>query len=259
MKIKFQKYQGTGNDFIIIDNTDLSFPSENYSLIKRLCDRKYGIGCDGLILIEPSKSSDFTMNYYNSDGNLGSMCGNGARCSVKFVQNLNIINDNTVFTAYDGLHDASILDDIITLSMKPVRNIKSFGDDLFLDTGSPHYVKMVQSLNDYKVFENGKKIRNSSLFEKNGVNVNFVEQISENEFSVRTYERGVEDETLSCGTGVTAVALAMFKLGKTNSKEVVIKTKGGELSVKFDTIEERYFDIKLSGGVEMVFSGEIDI
>ena len=259
MKIKFQKYQGTGNDFIIIDNTDLSFPSENYSLIKRLCDRKYGIGCDGLILIEPSKSSDFTMNYYNSDGNLGSMCGNGARCSVKFVQNLKIINDNTVFTAYDGLHDASILDDIITLSMKPVRNIKSFGDDLFLDTGSPHYVKMVQSLNDYKVFENGKKIRNSSLFEKNGVNVNFVEQISENEFSVRTYERGVEDETLSCGTGVTAVALAMFKLGKTNSKEVVIKTKGGELSVKFDTIEERYFDIKLSGGVEMVFSGEIDI
>ena len=259
MKIKFQKYQGTGNDFIIIDNTDLSFPSENYSLIKRLCDRKYGIGCDGLILIEPSKSSDFTMNYYNSDGNLGSMCGNGARCSVKFVQNLNIINDNTVFTAYDGLHDASILDDIITLSMKPVRNIKSFGDDLFLDTGSPHYVKMVQSLNDYKVFENGKKIRNSSLFEKNGVNVNFVEQISENEFSVRTYERGVEDETLSCGTGVTAVALAMFKLGKTDSKEVIIKTKGGELSVKFDTIEERYFDIKLSGGVVMVFSGEIDI
>ena len=259
MKIKFQKYQGTGNDFIIIDNTDLSFPSENYSLIKRLCDRKYGIGCDGLILIEPSKSSDFTMNYYNSDGNLGSMCGNGARCSVKFVQNLNIINDNTVFTAYDGLHDASILDDIITLSMKPVRNIKSFGDDLFLDTGSPHYVKMVQSLNDYKVFENGKKIRNSSLFEKNGVNVNFVEQISENEFSVRTYERGVEDETLSCGTGVTAVALAMFKLGKTDSKEVIIKTKGGKLSVKFDTSKERYFDIKLSGGVVMVFSGEIDI
>jgi diaminopimelate epimerase len=259
MKIKFQKYQGTGNDFIIIDNTDLSFPSENYSLIKRLCDRKYGIGCDGLILIEPSKSSDFTMNYYNSDGNLGSMCGNGARCSVKFVQNLIIINDNTVFTAYDGLHDASILDNIITLSMKPVRNIKSIGDDLLLDTGSPHYVKIVQCLNDYKVFENGKKIRNNSLFKKNGVNVNFVEQISENEFSVRTYERGVEDETLSCGTGVTAVALAMFKLGKTNSKEVVIKTKGGELSVKFDTIEERYFDIKLSGGVEMVFSGEIDI
>jgi len=259
MKIKFQKYQGTGNDFIIIDNTDLSFPSENYSLIKRLCDRKYGIGCDGLILIEPSKSSDFTMNYYNSDGNLGSMCGNGARCSVKFVQNLKIINDNTVFTAYDGLHDASILDNIITLSMKPVRNIKSIGDDLLLETGSPHYVKIVQYLNDYKVFENGKKIRNNSLFKKNGVNVNFVEQISENEFSVRTYERGVEDETLSCGTGVTAVALAMFKLGKTNSKEVVIKTKGGELSVKFDTIEERYFDIKLSGGVEMVFSGEIDI
>ncbi|MDC0382502.1 diaminopimelate epimerase, partial [Flavobacteriaceae bacterium] len=131
--------------------------------------------------------------------------------------------------------------------------------DLLLETGSPHYVKIVQYLNDYKVFENGKKIRNNSLFKKNGVNVNFVEQISENEFSVRTYERGVEDETLSCGTGVTAVALAMFKLGKTNSKEVVIKTKGGELSVKFDTIEERYFDIKLSGGVEMVFSGEIDI
>ena len=259
MKIKFQKYQGTGNDFIIVDNTNLTFPSENNSLIKRLCDRKYGIGCDGLILIEPSKSSDFSMNYYNSDGNLGSMCGNGARCSVKFAQNLNIINDNTVFTAFDGLHDASIFDDIITLSMKSVRNIKSFGDDLFLDTGSPHYVKTVQNLNDYKVYENGKKIRNSSLFDKKGVNVNFVEQISENEFLVRTYERGVEGETLSCGTGVTAVALAMFKSGKTDSKEVKLKTKGGELSVKFDCSGEKYFDIQLSGKVEMVFSGEIEI
>ncbi|MDC1396445.1 diaminopimelate epimerase, partial [Flavobacteriaceae bacterium] len=212
MIIKFQKYQGTGNDFIIIDNTDLSFPSENISLIKQLCDRKFGIGCDGLILINPSDSSDYLMNYYNSDGNLGSMCGNGARCSVKFAQNINIIKNKTVFTAFDGLHDALIYDDQITLSMKPVNDIINYGNDLFLDTGSPHYVQLVSDIENIDVFSQGRLIRNNSIFKNNGVNVNFVQVISKSEFSVRTYERGVENETLSCGTGVTAVALAMFEL-----------------------------------------------
>ena len=259
MKIKFQKYQGTGNDFIIIDNTNLSFPSENNSLIKKLCDRKYGIGCDGLILINPSKSSDFLMNYYNSDGNLGSMCGNGARCSVKFAQNLNIINNKTVFTAYDGLHDALISDNLITLSMKPVRDTKSFGNDLFLDTGSPHYVKIVSDIAKINVLKEGRIIRNNSVFKKEGVNVNFVQIISDSKFNVRTYERGVENETLSCGTGVTAVALAMFELNKTSLNKVKIITKGGDLEVEFNKTSKVYDKIKLTGIVNMVYSGEIQI
>ena len=259
MKIKFQKYQGTGNDFIIIDNSDLSFPSENYSLIKRLCDRKYGIGSDGLILINPSKSSDFSMRYYNSDGNLGSMCGNGARCSVKFAQNLNLINDSTVFNAYDGKHDASIFEDTITISMKPVSNIKSFKNDLFLDTGSPHYVKIVKDLKKIDVTQKGREIRNNSVFKKEGVNVNFVEIISDSKFNVRTYERGVENETLSCGTGVTAVAIAMYELKKTYLKKVEIITKGGDLEVEFNKNSKCYNSIKLTGTVNMVYKGEIQI
>tara|TARA_B100000767_G_scaffold169051_1_gene158251 strand:+ start:3418 stop:4197 length:780 start_codon:yes stop_codon:yes gene_type:complete len=259
MKIKFQKYQGTGNDFIIIDNTDLSFPSENISLIKQLCDRKFGIGCDGLILINPSNSSDYLMNYYNSDGNLGSMCGNGARCSVKFAQNLNIINDKTVFTAFDGLHNALIFEDYIMLSMKPVNEIKKYGNDLFLDTGSPHYVQLVSDIEKIDVLSQGRLIRNNSLFKNNGVNVNFVQLISNSEFSVRTYERGVENETLSCGTGVTAVALAMFELNKTSLNKLKIVTKGGDLSVEFNKTLKGYNNIKLTGMVKMVYSGEVQV
>jgi len=259
MKIKFQKYQGTGNDFIIINNNRLSFPNKNKDLIKHLCDRKFGIGSDGLILINPSAKTDFEMLYFNSDGNLGSMCGNGARCSVKFAQNQKIIKSNTIFNACDGNHNATINKDLITLSMKPVDKIKTFNNDLFLDTGSPHYIRIVENIEDFDVYNEGKLIRNSSEFKDEGVNVNFVQIISENEFSVRTFERGVEDETLSCGTGVTAVALAMFHLKKTNSKKLKIKTRGGELTVEFNNSENGYSEIYLTGSVKMIFSGEIEI
>ena len=259
MKIKFQKYQGTGNDFIIINNNRLSFPNKNKDLIRCLCDRKFGIGSDGLILINPSAKTDFEMLYFNSDGNLGSMCGNGARCSVKFAQNQKIIKSNTIFNACDGNHNATINKDLITLSMKPVDKIKTFNNDLFLDTGSPHYIRIVENIEDFDVYNEGKLIRNSSEFKDEGVNVNFVQIISENEFSVRTFERGVEDETLSCGTGVTAVALAMFHLKKTNSKKLKIKTRGGELTVEFNNSENGYSEIYLTGSVKMIFSGEIEI
>ena len=259
MKIKFQKYQGTGNDFIIINNNRLSFPNKNKDLIRCLCDRKFGIGSDGLILINPSEKTDFEMIYFNSDGNLGSMCGNGARCSVKFAQNQKIIKSNTIFNACDGNHNATINKDLITLSMKSVDKIKTFNNDLFLDTGSPHYIRIVENIEDFDVYNEGKLIRNSSEFKDEGVNVNFVQIISENEFSVRTFERGVEDETLSCGTGVTAVALAMFHLKKTNSKKLKIKTRGGELTVEFNNSENGYSEIYLTGSVKMIFSGEIEI
>jgi len=260
MKIKFQKYQGTGNDFIIINNNTLSFPDKNKDLIKRLCDRKFGIGSDGLILINPSTKTDFEMLYFNSDGNLGSMCGNGARCSVKFAHNQKIINSNTIFNAYDGKHSGEIIDNNVFLSIKNVNNIKSYGKDLFIDTGSPHYIKIVDDLENYDVCKQGKRIRYNSRFDKNGgVNVNFVQVISNSEFSVRTFERGVENETLSCGTGAIAVALAMYHLKQTFFKRLTINSKGGILNVEFKPKKSRFENIFLSGNVEMVFKGQIDI
>jgi diaminopimelate epimerase len=259
MKIKFQKYQGTGNDFIIINNESLNFPQKNYQLISRLCDRKLGIGSDGLILITPSESLDYEMVYFNSDGNLGSMCGNGARCSVKFAQNNNLIKNQTIFNAFDGNHSATIVDNQVFLSMKDVLDIKSFGKDLILNTGSPHYIQIIEELDSFDVFKQGKKIRNSSEFKKEGINVNFVKIISDSEFYVRTFERGVENETLSCGTGVTAVALAMYHSGKTKLKNLKINTNGGVLKVVFKSTDFGFEKIILSGNVELVYKGEFII
>ena len=259
MKIKFQKYQGTGNDFIIINNQSLNFPQKNNQLISRLCDRKLGIGSDGLILITPSESIDYKMVYFNSDGNLGSMCGNGARCSVKFAQNNNLIKNQTIFNASDGNHSATIVDNQVFLSMKDVLDIKSFGQDLILNTGSPHYIQIVEELVGFDVFKQGKKIRNSSEFKKEGINVNFVKIISDSEFYVRTFERGVENETLSCGTGATAVALAMYHSGKTKLKNLKINTNGGILNVVFKPSDLGFEKIILSGNVELVYKGEFII
>jgi diaminopimelate epimerase len=259
MKIKFQKYQGTGNDFIIINNESLNFPQKNHQLISRLCDRKLGIGSDGLILITPSESLDYEMVYFNSDGNLGSMCGNGARCSVKFAQNNNLIKNQTIFNAFDGNHSATIVDNQVFLSMKDVLDIKSFGKDLILNTGSPHYIQIIEELDSFDVFKQGKKIRNSSEFKKEGINVNFVKIISDSEFYVRTFERGVENETLSCGTGVTAVALAMYHSGKTKLKNLKINTNGGVLKVVFKSTDFGFEKIILSGNVELVYKGEFII
>jgi diaminopimelate epimerase len=259
MKIKFQKYQGTGNDFIIINNESLNFPQKNHQLISRLCDRKLGIGSDGLILITPSESLDYEMVYFNSDGNLGSMCGNGARCSVKFAQNNNLIKNQTIFNAFDGNHSATIVDNQVFLSMKDVLDIKSFGKDLILNTGSPHYIQIIEELDSFDVFKQGKKIRNSSEFKKEGINVNFVKIISDSEFYVRTFERGVENETLSCGTGVTAVALAMYYSGITKLKNLKINTNGGVLNVGFKPTDFGFEKIILSGNVELVYKGEFII
>tara|TARA_B100001094_G_scaffold98310_1_gene94480 strand:+ start:8257 stop:9036 length:780 start_codon:yes stop_codon:yes gene_type:complete len=259
MKIKFQKYQGTGNDFIIINNKALNFPINDKSLINRLCNRKLGIGSDGLILINPSEKTDFDMIYFNSNGSLGSMCGNGARCSVKFAQNNSIIKDKAIFDAFDGNHSATISGGLVSLSMKDVKKVKYFESDLLIDTGSPHYIKIVDELFDFNVFDHGSEIRYSSKFKKAGVNVNFVKVISDSEFYVRTYERGVENETLSCGTGVTAVALAMYKLGLTNLKKIKINTKGGVLNVEFKPKADGFEKIILSGEVVLVFEGYIEI
>lgn len=258
MQIEFYKYQGTGNDFVMIDNRSNFFPKDNIKLIEHLCDRRFGIGADGLILLENDAETDFRMVYYNSDGNQSSMCGNGGRCLVAFAKKLNLIQNETTFIAVDGLHHASISDDeIVSLQMKSVDFVKMTSDYVFLDTGSPHHVQLVDDLEHFKVKERGSEIRYGDLYGKVGSNVNFVEQISENSFAIRTYERGVEDETLSCGTGATAVAIAMNALGKTNSTTIQIQVQGGKLEVSFDKNEREFINVFLKGPAEFVFKGAI--
>ena len=259
MKTTFYKYEGTGNDFIFIDNRQNTFPKNDTKLIEKLCDRRFGIGADGLILLENDKETDFRMVYYNSDGNQSSMCGNGGRCIVAFAKSLNLISNETNFIATDGLHYATILDNgIISLGMKNVEEVKIEKDYVFLNTGSPHHVMLVNDLDNYDIKTNGAKIRYSDLYGKPGSNVNFVKQLSDNHFRLRTYERGVEDETFSCGTGATAAAIAMNAIGKTNSHKIKLDVEGGALEVSFDKVNDSYINVFLTGPATFVFEGEIE-
>ncbi len=253
----FYKYQGTGNDFIIVDNRLLKINKNDTKRIEQLCDRRFGIGADGFILLENDEQSDFKMVYYNSDGNESSMCGNGGRCIVAFARFLGIIENSTKFLAIDGMHEAKIENGLVHLQMKNVEEIQQFEKHQFLDTGSPHHVELVSNLTNFEVKSQGSKIRYGAPYNHEGSNVNFVEQTSDDSFAVRTYERGVENETLSCGTGVTAVALAMHKSGKTNAESVKLKTLGGELKINFKPQKQGYSDIWLIGPAEQVFKGEI--
>lgn len=254
MQIEFFKYQGTGNDFILIDNRQSVFPKNDTKMVARMCDRKFGIGADGLILLEGHDSLDFTMVYYNSDGNLSSMCGNGGRCLVRFAHYLGIIKKSAHFEAVDGIHEAHIDRAVVRLGMNDVNGIAINSDFAFLDTGSPHHVTLVDGIETYDVVGEGRKIR-YDLYGKEGSNVNFVMPLEPNSFQVRTYERGVEDETLSCGTGVTAVAIAMYSLGKATSNKVRLETPGGTLWVSFTQQDTGYTNVILSGPATQVFKG----
>ncbi|WP_274476496.1 diaminopimelate epimerase [Mangrovimonas aestuarii] len=257
MKYTFYKYQGTGNDFVMIDNRHNDFDKNNTKLVNLLCDRRFGIGADGLILIEDHDATDFKMVYYNSDGNQSTMCGNGGRCISAFARDLGVINGDATFEAVDGLHHVKFNGDEVSLQMQDVSTIENHEEHLFLDTGSPHHVELRSDLDALDVKEVGAGIRYGELYGKEGSNVNFVEQIGDSTFNVRTYERGVEDETFSCGTGVTAVAIAMFELGKTKSNNVTLKTKGGDLKVSFVKTDEGYKDVWLTGPAKRVFKGEV--
>jgi diaminopimelate epimerase len=258
MKHTFYKYQGTGNDFVFIDNRQEEFDKNNTKLIAFLCDRRFGIGADGLILLENDKATDFRMVYFNADGNESTMCGNGGRCLVAFAQFLNIIETKTTFIATDGLHHAEIDNDFVKLQMQDVSKVEIHENHVFLDTGSPHHVQLVNNIDTFDVKNEGEKIRYGAPYNEAGTNVNFVEQLDANTFKVRTYERGVEDETLSCGTGVTAVALAMHRIGKTTDKELTLKTKGGILKVAFTPKDAGYEKNWLQGMAKQVFKGEIE-
>jgi diaminopimelate epimerase len=260
MQMEFYKYQGTGNDFVMIDNRSGGFPKENVKLIAHLCNRRFGIGGDGLILLENDSETDFKMVYYNSDGNQSSMCGNGGRCLVAFAKKLEVIVNSCTFVATDGLHHATITENgLVSLQMIDVSRVKITADYVFLNTGSPHHVQLVEDLENYNVKENGTAIRYSELYSKAGSNVNFVKQINSNTFSLRTYERGVEDETLSCGTGATAVAIAMNASGKTNSTSIYLNVEGGKLEVSFDKKKGEFTNVFLDGPAVFVFKGNIEI
>ena len=256
MIVEFFKYQGTGNDFIIIDDRKNTFNTKDQELVVALCERRLGIGADGLILLKNHKKLDFEMIYFNSDGNQSTMCGNGGRCIVAFAKMLDIISNETTFMAIDGIHNAKVSEESIYLQMKDVNNIEEVGDGFFIDTGSPHYIEMVDSLVNLDVIKRGRKIRNSFAFKKDGVNVNFV--LDSKDIQVRTYERGVEDETLSCGTGVVATAIAMHYSNCIEDDFAIINTKGGVLNVTFEEFNGSYRNIWLNGEANMVYAGEFE-
>jgi len=254
MIIEFYKYQGTGNDFIMIDDREKEFDLTDNDLIAALCERRMGIGADGLILLREHDTLDFEMIYFNADGKQSSMCGNGGRCIIAFAQMLEITESETTFMAIDGEHKGRLMDDGIYLQMQDVKKIEGVGDGLVLNTGSPHYIEMVDELEYIDVNKQGRKIRNSAPFKKEGINVNFV--LDASDLQVRTYERGVEAETLSCGTGVVATAIAMHYANCIEDTLVSVKTKGGELTVSFEEFNGGYRNIWLSGEASMVFAGE---
>jgi diaminopimelate epimerase len=261
MNIPFFKYQGTGNDFVLVDNRINAYSGIPLTEIKRICDRRFGIGADGLMLLNQKEGFDFEMIYFNADGKPGSMCGNGGRCIVRFAYDLGIHKDSYHFLASDGAHDAEIDSGtgIVNLKMKDVPGYKEEDGHFIVDTGSPHYIKFVDDVRDIDVVKEGTEIRYSERFAKDGINVNFVQNNGQDEIFVRTYERGVEDETFSCGTGVTACALVCHH-NDVGYNDVTVDTKGGQLVVKYErSYENAYTNIWLCGPAEKSFEGKMEV
>lgn len=260
MTIHFYKYQGTGNDFVILDNRNGEFDPLSTKEIGALCDRRFGIGGDGLMLLNKHPEYDFEMKYYNSDGRESSLCGNGGRCLVRFAYDKGIVKTKYRFVAIDGAHEGSIQDDgTVALKMNEVTNIEQHGNGFVLNTGSPHYILFEGDVWHFDVKERGRAIRYSDDFKKEGINVNFVQQLEEEDhIIVRTYERGVEDETLSCGTGVTAAALVCFH-NENGFNSVEVDTKGGGLTVEYDKHGNHYSNVWLIGPAKKVFEGTIEL
>ena len=256
MSLRFFKYQGTGNDFIMFDGREKTVNFSDSEIVE-LCDRRFGIGADGIIIIKNHKDCDFEMDYYNADGTQ-SFCGNGSRCAQAFAKQLGIITNESYFLAIDGFHKGKMVDDEFATKMGDVEHIEEIGEDYFIHTGSPHYIKYVDNVDNVDVYTEGKAIRNSAPYIAEGTNVNFV-NINKDCLNVRTYERGVEGETFSCGTGVTAVAISYLHKTGTKSKVVAIQTKGGKLRIELNRVDTNSFDhIWLVGPAELVFEGVLN-
>ena len=258
MLMSFYKYQGTGNDFVMIDNRNDVFDKSNIDQIQHICDRRFGIGADGLILIEDLADMDFNMIYYNADGSQ-SFCGNGSRCAVAFAKQLGIINKQAMFLSTDGEHEAWINDNgEVSLKMHDVEKIEKGDGYYYINTGSPHYIIPVNDVNIIDVKTKGAAIRFNNRFKTEGTNVNFV-KYADNSLDIRTYERGVEDETLSCGTGVTAAALSLADKQNTEAGKIEVNAVGGKLQVAFKRSDKTFKDIWLIGPAKFVYHGEIEI
>lgn len=260
MQVTFHKYQGTGNDFIILDNRSGDYNALTQPQIAFMCNRKFGIGADGLMLFNPSATANFGMMYYNADGHPGSMCGNGGRCMIHFAVQLHPGQLEFQFEAPDGLHSGRILnDETVCIEMKPVSGVEYFEQYMVLDTGSPHYVQAVKDVQSADVLEIGRAIQQTDAYRNKGINVNFVQRLGDESIFVRTYERGVEDETLSCGTGVTAAALTLPGL-RNGAHEIEVQTPGGNLKVSFvKENDQKFSSIILCGPATFVFSGQINL
>ena len=257
MTFKFDKYQAAGNDFIILNNYDGLFSQLSEHQFRNICDRHCGIGADGIILIEPTNNVDFEMDYYNSDGKPSSLCGNGARCAVLYAHKNKIIGEKTKFRAIDGIHEAWLTSpEKVKIQINDVKKILKHKESYVINTGSPHFVKIVDKISDLNVKKEGSEIRYSKDFTTEGINVNFLQKINNSNFLIRTYERGVEDETLACGTGAVAAGIVMHNIGMTSGKtNLEIDTLGGSLKVDFDFDKSEYKNIFLEGPANYVFSG----
>ena len=258
MLLNFSKYHGTGNDFIMVYNHNDSY-CLSQSDVKNMCNRRYGVGADGLIIIEKTFDADFKMIYYNADGFVGSMCGNGARCAVSFARELELIQSQCEFLAYDGMHKGIILENgLVSIEMVDVSLIEVQNNMWKIDTGSPHLICFRETVSEIDVKHEGSSIRNSLNYIEDGINVNFV-QLTKNELFIRTYERGVENETLSCGTGAVASAIAANESGLLNSDRIKVNVLGGQLEVLFSKVGSKYSNIHLIGPAKFVFNGEVDV
>ena len=259
MKLTFYKYQATGNDFIMIDGFSYNELELSQAQIRWLCDRHFGIGSDGLIILRPDERSNFFMDFYNPDGTHAGFCGNGGRCSVLFAKNLGIFTDKVFFRARDGFHQGFLENSgEIKLEMKDVCKMEDFGQEIFVNTGTEHVVVFVKNLDEMDIIPMARLIRYNERYKPQGVNVNFVQVLDFQRIKVRTYEKGVEHETLSCGTGVVASAIVSaykFNVGT----DVIVETKGGELKVSFEKMQDCFKKVFLLGSVNKVFSGEISI
>ena len=261
MNLHFFKYQGAGNDFIMVDNREIAFNHHQEGILAALCDRRFGIGGDGIMFLQHKEGYDFEMVYYNADGKPSTMCGNGGRCIVAFAKYLNLIDQETNFLAVDGPHYAKISDsgDWVSLKMIDVDIVNKDGSAYVLNTGSPHYVTEASNLSEKDIYADGKAIRYNDTYKADGINVNFVEDLTTHYF-VRTYERGVEDETFACGTGATAVALAMAKhKNQTGNITTPIKVLGGNLTIRFNYDGSVFSNIFLEGPATFVFEGDITL
>jgi len=266
--LHFAKYEGAGNDFVIVDamESPLDLSIEQ---VQRICDRRFGVGADGLIFIRMSENADYDMVYHNADGEVGSMCGNGARCAFSFARLKGYVGDTARFMAYDGVHTARLLEggwvevsmsdvSMSDISTGDIAALSEGSGDCVLDTGSPHYVRFVTDVEDIDIVEEGRKIRYSETFKEEGINVNLVE-VHEDYIRLKTYERGVEDRTLACGTGAAAVALAYADKQGLLEGPVVLKADGGDLSVNFKRTNSGFKNIVLQGPVREVFTGTISL